>query len=143
VLVGVGNLGRALLGYPGFEQRGFRILALFDADPSKVGQVIEGMPVHPLDAIPRVIALTGAELGLLAVPGEAAQPVADALTSAGIRGLLNFAPLMLRVPAGVRLVSVDLTVQLEQLAFLIRESSPEGIRPADTLLGDPTRYPVG
>jgi redox-sensing transcriptional repressor len=125
-LVGVGNLGRALLGYRGFEQRGFRIAALFDLDPEKVGTRLEGLPIHPAEAIPRVVAATGAELGLLAVPWEAAQQVADALVSAGIRGLLNFAPVMLRVPPEVRLVSVDLTVQLEQLAFLVQAQAADG-----------------
>lgn len=119
-LVGVGNLGRALLRYRGFEQRGFRLVALFDDDPAKVGQVVEGLTIHGADAIERVVRETGAELGLLAVPSEAGQPMADALVAAGIRGLLNFAPVMLRVPPEVRLVSVDLTVQLEQLAFLVQ-----------------------
>jgi redox-sensing transcriptional repressor len=124
-LVGIGNLGRALLGYRGFEQRGFRLVALFDTDPVKVGTKIGALSVHGVEAIPQVVAATGAELGLLAVPSEAAQPVADALVAAGIRGLLNFAPVMLRVPSEVRLVSVDLTVQLEQLAFLVQTSGPE------------------
>jgi redox-sensing transcriptional repressor len=119
-LVGVGNLGRALLRYRGFEQRGFRLVALFDDDPAKVGQVVEGLTVHGTDVIDRVVRETGAELGVLAVPSEAGQPMADALVAAGVRGLLNFAPVMLRVPSEVRLVSVDLTVQLEQLAFLVQ-----------------------
>ena len=119
-LVGVGNLGRALLGYRGFEQRGFRVVALFDSDPAKVGTRLEELEVHGIADIPAVVAATGAELGLLAVPSEAAQEVADALVAAGIRGLLNFAPVVLRVPPEVRLVSVDLTVQLEQLAFLVQ-----------------------
>jgi redox-sensing transcriptional repressor len=72
-----------------------------------------------------VIAATGAELGLVAVPSEAAQAVADALVAAGIRGVLNFAPVVLRLPPGVSLVSVDLTVQMEQLAFLIQMGGSE------------------
>jgi len=119
-LVGVGNLARALLRYRGFPQQGFRIVALFDADPSKVGQQIEGLTIYGLDQVPAVIAATGAELGMLTVPHEAAQGVADALVAAGIRGVLNFAPVVLRLPAGVSLVSVDLAVQLEQLAFLVQ-----------------------
>jgi redox-sensing transcriptional repressor len=120
VLVGVGNLARALLRYRGFQQRGFRIVALFDTDPSKVGQAVDGLTVHSSEAMAEVIAATGAELGVIAVPSEAAQPVADALVAAGIRGVLNFAPVVLRLPANVSLVSVDLTVQLEQLAFLVQ-----------------------
>jgi len=142
-LVGAGNLGRALLGYRGFEQRGFRIVAVFDADPGKAGTKLEGLTVHDVRSIPRVVASTGAELGLLAVPSEAAQPAADALVAAGIRGLLNFAPVMLRVPPEVRLVSVDLTVQLEQLAFLVQTGGPDTPRSAETILPLTSRLPVG
>jgi redox-sensing transcriptional repressor len=119
-VVGVGNLARALLRYRGFQQQGFRIVALFDADPAKVGQVVEGLTIHGPERMADVIAVTGAELGLLTVPSESAQAVADALVAAGVRGLLNFAPTVLRLPAGVSLVSVDLAVQMEQLAFLVQ-----------------------
>ena len=119
-LVGVGNLARALLRYHGFQQRGFRIVALFDADASKVGQQVDGLTIHAMDNIPAVLMATGAELGVLTVPSESAQPVADALVAAGIKGILNFAPAILRLPSRVSLVSVDLTVQLEQLAFLVQ-----------------------
>jgi redox-sensing transcriptional repressor len=125
-LVGVGNLGRALLGYRGFADRGFRVVALFDTDPTKVHTRLEGLTIHGLDDIEHVLAATGAELGLLAVPSESAQDAADALIAAGIRGILNFAPVLLRVPPEVRLVSVDLTVQLEQLAFLV-QTHPGGM----------------
>jgi redox-sensing transcriptional repressor len=120
VVVGVGNLARALLRYRGFQQRGFRIVALFDSDPAKVGQAVDGLKVHPPEAMAGVIAATRAELGVVAVPSEAAQGVADALVAAGVRGVLNFAPVVLRLPGRVSLVSVDLTVQLEQLAFLVQ-----------------------
>ena len=124
-LVGVGNLARALLRYHGFVERGFRIVALFDADPSKFGQRIDGLEIHSIERITEVIAASGAQLGVLTVPSDAAQTVADALVAAGIHGLLNFAPGVLRVPSGVSLVSVDLTVQLEQLAFLVQLSGGE------------------
>jgi redox-sensing transcriptional repressor len=119
-LAGVGNLGRALLRYRGFTERGFRIAALFDADPSKVGQRVEGMEIHPVEAMSQVLPALGVELGVLTVPAESAQGVADAMASAGVRGLLTFAPGVLRLPPGVSVVSVDLTVQLEQLAFLVQ-----------------------
>jgi redox-sensing transcriptional repressor len=125
VLVGVGNLARALLRYRGFQQRGFRIVALFDADRSLVGQRVDGLEVLPPERLASVVAATGAELGLLTVPSESAQAVADALVAAGIRGVLNFAPVVLRLPEGVSLVSVDLTVQLEQLAFLVQMAGGE------------------
>jgi redox-sensing transcriptional repressor len=120
VVVGVGNLARALLRYRGFQEQGFRIVALVDTDLSKVGQKIDGLIVQAPERLPELIAATGAELGLLAVPADAAQGVADALVAAGIRGILNFAPTVLRLPASISLVSVDLTVQLEQLAFLVQ-----------------------
>jgi redox-sensing transcriptional repressor len=119
-LVGVGNLARALLRYQGFVERGFRFVALFDVDPSKIGQRIEGLEVHPPEAMPAVIAATRAELGVLTVPSEASQDMAEALIAAGVRGLLNFTPQVLRLPPEVSVVSVDLTVQLEQLAFLVQ-----------------------
>ena len=124
-LVGVGNLARALLRYQGFVERGFRFVALFDADPAKVGEHIDGLEVHPLDAMPSIIAATGAELGVLTVPSAAAQAVAEALLAAGIRGFLNFTPQVLRLPPEVSIVSVDLTVQLEHLAFLVQLNGEE------------------
>ena len=124
-LVGVGNLARALLRYKGFTQRGFRIVALFDADPTKVGTKLEGLEVHPPEKMKSVIAATKAELGLLAVPSDSAQAVADRLVSAGIRGVLNFAPTVLQLPPQVSLVAVDLTVQPEQLAFQVQGAGLE------------------
>lgn len=120
VVVGVGNLARALLRYRGFQEQGFRFAALFDSDPAKVGQHVQGLEIHSPDRIRQVIAATGAQLGILSVPAESAQVVADALVAAGIRGVLNFAPVVLRLPEGVSHVPVDLSVQLEQLAFLVQ-----------------------
>ena len=125
VLVGVGNLARALLRYRGFQQQGFRVVALCDSDAAKIGQTVEGLTIHPLEQIAGVLQTTGAELGILTVPAEAAQTVTDRLAEAGIRGLLNFAPAVLKMPSGVSLVTVDLTVQLEQLAFLVQWSANE------------------
>ena len=120
VLVGAGNLGRALLRYRGFPERGFRIVGLFDADPRMVGQRIEGLEVLPVSDLGRRARAAGAELGIVAVPWEAAQEVGEALVAAGVRGVLNFAPAVLRLPAGVSVVNVDLTIQLEQLAFQVQ-----------------------
>jgi len=124
-VVGVGNLARALLRYRGFAQQGFRIVALFDADPAQQGRKVDGLEVHPPATMPSVIGASGAELALLTVPADAAQAVADDLVAAGIRGILNFAPAILRLPAHISLVAVDLAIQLEQLAFLVhlREDS--------------------
>ncbi|MCS6852570.1 MAG: redox-sensing transcriptional repressor Rex [Gemmataceae bacterium] len=128
-LVGVGNLARALLRYRGFPQQGFRIVALVDSDPAKIGQRVEGLEIHSPAMLPAVVAATRAELGVVAVPAEAAQSVAEALVAAGIRGILNFAPVVLRLPPSVSLVAVDLAVQLEQLAFLVQASCREVARP--------------
>jgi redox-sensing transcriptional repressor len=131
VLVGVGNLARALLRYQGFRAQGFEIVGLFDSDSSKVGQVIEGLKVAPVDRVRDRISALNAELGVVTVPGEVAQGVADDLAAAGVRGILNFAPVVLRLPQHVRLVTVDLTIQLEQLAFLIQHADLSN-RPVDT-----------
>lgn len=120
ILIGVGNLARALLRYQGFCEQGFRIVGLFDSDPSKIGQIIDGLPVRALADVKPAVKSLAAELALLTVPAEAAQPVADVLCQAGIRGILNFAPTVLRLPTRVRLVNVDLAIQLEQLAFQVR-----------------------
>ena len=124
VLVGVGNLARALLRYQGFHSQGFEIVGLFDSDPTKVGQVFEGLSVEPVGALRDRVPVMGAELGVITVPGDVAQGVADALAAAGIRWILNFAPVVLRLPNGVRLVTVDLSIQLEQLAFLVQNPDP-------------------
>lgn len=120
VLVGVGNLARALLRYRGFRDQGFEIVGLFDADPAKVGHEVEGLTVEAAAAIPRRVRELGAELAVLTVPSEPAQAVADAVIEAGVKGILNFAPVLLRTPAAVKVVSVDLAIQLEQLAFLVQ-----------------------
>ncbi|MBA4067368.1 MAG: redox-sensing transcriptional repressor Rex [Isosphaera sp.] len=126
VLVGVGNLARALLRYQGFRAQGFEVAGLFDTDPDKVGQAVEGLEVEPADRLAARVAELGAELGVLTVPGAVAQGVADELARAGVRGILNFAPVVLKLPPRVRLVTVDLAVQLEQLAFLVQHGDARG-----------------
>jgi redox-sensing transcriptional repressor len=134
VLVGVGNLGRALLGYRGFQQRGFRILAAFDSDQAKVGSQIEGVQVHHLDRLAEVARSQRIRLGMIAVPAAAAQLVADRLVAAGVEGILNFAPVTLRVPANVSQVGVDLAIELEQLSFSVvnrSEGEPPDVSSAE------------
>jgi redox-sensing transcriptional repressor len=120
VLVGAGNLARALLRYRGFPERGFQLVGLFDADVRKVGQRIEGLTVESVAGLERRVKSLGAELGIVAVPWESAQEVGEALAAAGVRGVLNFAPAVLRLPAAIAVVNVDLTIQLEQLAFQVQ-----------------------
>jgi len=119
VLVGVGNLARALLRYQGFANHGFEIVGLFDSDPTKVGDSIAGLRIEPLTKLQEAIPRTQAELGILTVPADAAQAVATQMVQAGLRGVMNFAPVLLELPRGVQVVTVDLAIQLEQLAFAV------------------------
>lgn len=124
-LVGVGNLGRALLGYRGFEKQGFRIVAAFDVDPTEVGANIDGVDVHHIDQLQQVLAAQKIELGMVAVPAAQAQEVADKLAAAGVSGIVNFAPVTLSVPAGVSTVGVDLARELEQVTFAVANRGRE------------------
>lgn len=124
-LIGVGNLGRALVGHRGFSARGFSIDALFDSDPRIVGQKFAGMRVYPMAKLAQVSAQKHIKMALLTVPADFAQDVADKIVAAGIVGILNFAPVQLTVPQEVSVVSVDLGLQLEQLAFQVRQRANE------------------
>lgn len=118
-MVGVGNLGRALLGYKGFGQQNFRIVAAFDIDPAKAGASIDGVPVYSLEKLSDVVQQEHIKLGMIVVPSAAAQPVADKLVAAGITGIVNFAPVTILLPPTVSLVGVDLAMELEQLSFAV------------------------
>ncbi len=118
-VVGVGNIGRALLDHGGFKRKGFHIVAAFDANDAVVGQTIHGVKVSPMSDLARVVQAKTVRFGVIAVPAGAAQSVCDQLVKAGVTGLLNFAPKRLQVPAHVSISSVDLAVQLEQLAFQV------------------------
>lgn len=120
VLVGVGNLARALVRFPGFQAQGFQIVGLFDQDRQLVGTKFEGLPIEPVSQLAQRTRELQAELGILTLPAAAAQSVADQLIQAGVTGLLHFASVRLRVPPQVQVVSVDLTIQLEQLACLVQ-----------------------
>ena len=117
VIVGVGNLGHALANYRGFSARGFRIVALIDADRSKVGERIGGLRVRSLDELPAIAAEDHIAIGIIATPAGAAQDVADRLVASGVRSILNFAPAVISVPDGVSLRKVDLSIELQILAF--------------------------
>jgi redox-sensing transcriptional repressor len=119
VLVGMGNLGRALLGYKGFQAQGFRIAAAFDVDPAKVGTQVEGIQLYHLDSLTDIVRNDGVRLAIIAVPAVYAQGVADRLLAAGIDGILNFAPVTISLPEGVSQVGVDLAIELEQLSFAV------------------------
>ncbi|OZV77248.1 redox-sensing transcriptional repressor Rex [Micromonospora echinospora] len=116
-LVGVGNLGHALAGYAGFASRSFRIAALFDADPARVGEEINGLVVRHIDELPRIAVEEQLAIGVIATPAGAAQAVADQLVAVGVTSILNFAPCVLAVPDGVDVRKVDLAIELQILSF--------------------------
>jgi len=117
VLVGVGNLGRALAAYEGFAPQGFRLVAVLDADPAVIGTQVAGLMVQPASDLPGIVRGEQVEMGVVAVPGSAAQDVVDAMVSAGITAILNFAPAHVRVPAHVAVRRVDLSTELQMLSF--------------------------
>lgn len=125
VIVGVGNLGHALAGYPGFGTRGFRVVALVDSDPAQVGNSVAGIAVVSLDQLETVIAQSEAHIAVIAVPGDAAQNVASRVVAAGVTSILNFAPTVLQVPDHVDVRKVDLSTELQILAF--HEQQREGL----------------
>jgi redox-sensing transcriptional repressor len=117
IVVGAGDLGRALLRYRGFRRKGFHIVAAFDIANSKVGRKVGSVPVHHMEEMPRIVREQDVKLAVVAVPAESAQEVTDALCGAGVRGILNFAPATLETPEGVAVGPVDLAAHLEQLSF--------------------------
>jgi redox-sensing transcriptional repressor len=131
VIVGIGNLGAALANYRGFSARGFRIVALVDADPAKVGNEVGGLVVEPLPDLPRIVAERDVAIGIIATPASVAQEVAELLVSAGVTSVLNFAPTVIAVPPGVSLRKVDLSIELQILSFYQqRRDEAEGGRVA-------------
>lgn len=120
ILVGVGNLGSALLTYRGFQQEGFEIVAAFDADPLRKRAKGLGPPVYSMDAMPRIIQERGVRMAILTVPASAAQEVANQLVEVGIGGILNFAPIVLSVPEDVTVNNVNLAIELENLSYFIQ-----------------------
>ncbi|MEK6246686.1 MAG: redox-sensing transcriptional repressor Rex [Planctomycetales bacterium] len=125
VIVGIGNLGRALLGYRGFSQQGFHIVAALDSDPEKAGLEVEGIPVSPVAELAEIVHQRGIKLGMVAVPAPAAQDIADQLVAAGIEGIVNFAPVTISLPDNVSHIGVDLAIELEQITFAVTKRYQE------------------
>ena len=127
-IVGMGNLGRALAAYRGFAGRGFRVIALLDADPRLVGERVADQDVRPMTDLPGLVADDGLAIGVIATPSEGAQQACDDLVAAGVRSVLNFAPAVLAVPDGVVVRKVDLSTELQILAFHGQKVAvPEGV----------------
>ncbi len=117
VIVGVGNLGHALANYSGFSSRGFHIVALLDTDPDRWAEPVGSLEVRPLDQLEDVVRQRRVVIGVIATPAAAAQAVCDRLVAAGVTSILNFAPAVLAVPPGVDVRKVDLSIELQILAY--------------------------
>ncbi|HET7533752.1 MAG TPA: redox-sensing transcriptional repressor Rex [Nocardioidaceae bacterium] len=117
VIVGIGNLGHALANYSGFTSRGFRIVALLDSDPARLGELVGEMRIRSTTELEAVVVEHDVAIGVIATPAPAAQEVCDRLVAAGVTSILNFAPTVLSVPAGVDVRKVDLSIELQILAY--------------------------
>jgi redox-sensing transcriptional repressor len=120
ILVGIGNLGRALLTYRGFEQEGFEIVAAFDENVDRRRTKNVKQPIHAMEKLEEVVKAHGARMAILAVPATAAQEVTNLLVKCGIAGILNFAPIVLQVPEDVTVNNVNLAIELENLSYFIQ-----------------------
>ena len=121
ILVGVGNLGLALISYRGFEKEGFEIIAAFDENPRRPRNKQIAQPILGMDVMPKFIAEHGVKMAILSVPAPAAQEVANHLVKCGVMGILNFAPIVLTVPEDVMANNVNLAIELENLSYFILE----------------------
>ncbi|MDO5681285.1 MAG: redox-sensing transcriptional repressor Rex [Propionibacteriaceae bacterium] len=128
IIVGVGNLGRALVNHSGFSSRGFRVVALFDADPAALGQIVEGHRIHAMTELATVVTESRATIGVIATPADAAQAVAEQLVAAGVGCLLNFAATGLELPSGITVRRVDLGSELQILAYHRQRSLADAAR---------------
>lgn len=127
-IVGLGNLGLALANYQGFNQHSFEIAALFDDDPSKIGtQVRSGLEILSIERLSEVIKSEGIDIVIIAVPAAAAEKVLEEVTEAGVKAVLNFAPVHLNPKPGVKVKTVDLTISLESLSYFLANPSVDGV----------------
>lgn len=126
-LVGFGHLGRALVNYKHFSNLGFNITALFDADPAKIGEIVRNLKVQSLDELEKEITDKNIHIAVLAVPENEAQDVANRVIAAGIRGIWNFAPVILNIPEGIRLRNEDLSVGLTGLSYYLSRDIPNDL----------------
>lgn len=121
-LVGVGNIGRALIDYAEFKKQGFIIKALFDNDMQKVGQEIGGLKIHHIDSACNVIKEQKIEIAIIAVPAKVAQSVVDSLVKCGVKAFLNFAPITIKVPADVMVKYENMSIELEALSYFLTQN---------------------
>jgi redox-sensing transcriptional repressor len=127
VIVGIGNLGRALANYRGFGARGFRVMAIVDSNPELIGKEVADLVVEGIDDLDRIVSEREIAIGIVATPAAVAQEVADRLVTAGVTSILNFAPAVISVPDGVSLRKVDLAIELQILSFHQMRRFPSGV----------------
>ncbi|GAB4113139.1 MAG: redox-sensing transcriptional repressor Rex [Candidatus Caldatribacteriota bacterium] len=120
IIVGAGNLGSALLGYEGFKRRGFLIKAIFDRDQTKIGRRIHGLRVNSINQMEEFIKKEHIDIGILVVPAESAQEVANIMVKSGIKAIINFAPLRLSLPSKIKVNNVDLSIEFEGLTYHLK-----------------------
>ncbi len=120
VLVGVGQLGRAIVGYGGFTPQGFRIVEAFDADPKIIGTKVNGLVVKSVDSLPDVLRKRRADIGIVAAPAASAQEVIDMLIANGVKAILNYAPIAAQTPADVRIKDIDPVLALQSMTFYVK-----------------------
>lgn len=128
VLVGVGQLGRAILQYGGFGPQGFRILAAFDTDAKVIGETIESLVVRPVDHLQESLGGMHVDIGIVATPAVAAQQVIDALVACGVQAILNYAPIAAHVPPHVHIKDIDPVLSLQSMTFYLKNDVPAGAR---------------
>ncbi|WP_456409137.1 redox-sensing transcriptional repressor Rex [Caldithrix abyssi] len=121
-LVGVGNIGRALIDYAEFKKQGFHIKALFDNDPKKVGQEIGGLKIHHMDSVCNVVKEEKIEIAIIAVPAKVAQSVVDSLVKCGVKAFLNFAPITIKAPGDVMVKNENMSIELEALSYFLTQN---------------------
>ena len=126
IIIGAGKIGTALAQYSGFRQRGFQVVAVYDSDPRKIGSQWDDHAVRDIADIERDIATDGPDIAVLTVPGEAAQEIGERVAVAGLRAILNFAPVQLHLPADVTVRNVNMAMELEGLSFALTNREKNG-----------------
>jgi len=119
MLVGAGNLGKALLGYKGFLEQGFKIVAAFDEDSSKIEKNISGIIVYPMSKLADIVKEKQIKMAILTVPESVCQEVAEQVVASGVKAIFNFAPKQLKLPSDVKVRHIDMTVEIERLSFMV------------------------
>lgn len=125
ILIGVGNLGTALLHYNFYKGRNTKIVAAFDSNPNKFNREMDGIPIYSIESLQEVIKLFNVEVAILTVPVSVAQEIADKVIEAGVKGILNFTPSRLTVPANIRVHHIDLTTELQTLVYFLKNFTNE------------------